>query len=67
MNIIELRKKSKEELSTLLREKQARIDELRFLLRQKKVKNVKELAAIRKDIARIMTLNNQERHELLLS
>ena len=52
----ELREKSKEDLAVLMREKQLRIDELRFLLRQKKTKNVKETSAVRKDIARIMTM-----------
>ena len=51
----ELRQKSKEELGILVREKRERADTLRFLLRQKKVKNVKELAQIKKDIARILT------------
>lgn len=56
MRIQELRQKSKPELALLLRERLQRRDELRFLLPQKKVKNVKELAAVRKDIARIQTL-----------
>lgn len=51
-----MRQKSKDELQELLREKKWRIDELRFLLDQKKVKNVKEIAGVKKDIARIMTL-----------
>jgi ribosomal protein L29 len=57
MKIKELRQKSKVELKELLEEKQTRLAELRFLLRQKKVKNVKESAAVKKDIARILTLN----------
>ena len=56
MKIAELRKKSQEELRGLLREKRIRADELQFLLRQKKVKNVKELAGLKKDIARALTL-----------
>lgn len=52
----ELRQKSNEGLISLMREKRSRIDELRFLLRQKKVKNVKETSAIKKDIARIQTI-----------
>lgn len=52
----ELRQKSKEELSALVHESRERVDTLRFLLRQKKVKNVKELAHLKKDIARILTL-----------
>ncbi len=56
MKITELRQKSPAELATLLRERRTRIDELGFLLRQKKVKNVKERACLKKDIAQILTL-----------
>ena len=56
MKIQELRQKSKTELEELLEEKKARLAELSFLLHQKKVKNVKESAAVKKDIARILTL-----------
>ena len=56
MKASELRQKSREELETLLFERRARADELRFLLAQKKIKNVKEMAGARKDIARIQTL-----------
>lgn len=57
MKIAELRQKSKEELQSLLEERMARMDELRFLLRQKKIKNVREIAHVRKDIARILTVS----------
>ena len=43
---------------SLMREKKSRIDELRFLLNENKIKNVKEISAIKKDIARIMTMLN---------
>ena len=56
MRAKELRQKSKEDLRTLLRERQDRADALPALLREKKVKNVKELYAAKKDIARILTL-----------
>ncbi len=56
MKINELRQKSQEELQSTLQEKRIRLDELRFLLHQKKVKNVKEAAGIKKDVARILTL-----------
>lgn len=61
MKMIELRQKSNEELAILMREKQARIDELRFSARQNKVKNVKEIAGLKKDIARIKTLMRANR------
>ena len=60
MKITELRQKSKEDLISLMREKKSRMDELRFLLNQNKIKNVKETAAIKKDIARMMTILNSD-------
>lgn len=51
-----LRQKSKEELHALLSEYRERIDALAPLMHGKKVKNVKERAAIKKDIARILTI-----------
>lgn len=60
MKSTELRQKTKEELKVLLEEKRGRADELHFLLNQKKVKNVKELAGVKKDIARILTLLREE-------
>ncbi|TSC76358.1 MAG: hypothetical protein G01um101433_777 [Parcubacteria group bacterium Gr01-1014_33] len=59
MKITELRKKSREELETLLKEKRREQNELYFLLHQKKIKNVKEGRNIRKDIARILTIVKQ--------
>lgn len=56
MKMNELRQKSNEELISLMHEKQSRIDELHFLLHRSKVKNVKEIAALKKDIARVQTL-----------
>ena len=49
-------KKTMSELNELLAEKRARVEELSFLLSQKKVKNVKELREVRKDVARILTV-----------
>lgn len=59
MRATELRNKSKDELSILLRERLLRREELGLLIRQKKAKNVQELQAVRKDIARIHTVLNQ--------
>lgn len=56
MKTSELRQKSKDELEDLLQEKRARVDELRFILSQKKTKNTKEPSLIKKDIARILTI-----------
>ena len=56
MNVRELHEKSKEELQALLREKREHLDVLVPLVRQKKVKNVKEIGSVKKDIARILTI-----------
>ena len=56
MKALELRKKSADELGALLRDKRLRREELQVLLRQKKVKNVKELRLVGRDIARILTI-----------
>ena len=61
MKALELRKKSVEEMKTLLHEKLLHREELIIALVQKKVKNVKELKYVKKDIARIRTLI-AERH-----
>lgn len=58
MKIAEMRQKSKEELRTLLLEKCLRVEELRWQLSQKKIKNVRELGQEKKDIARILTVLN---------
>lgn len=52
----ELRKKSPDELRSLLREELLRREAVTLALRQKKVKNVKELWVVRKQIARIHTI-----------
>ena len=56
MKAQELHKKSRDELSSTLKELYEKIDEMRFLLHQRKVKNVKAYRAMRKDIARILTI-----------
>ena len=56
MKIIELRQKPKNELQTLLSEKRERLRQLRFNISSGKVKNVREIRMIKKDIARILTI-----------
>lgn len=50
--------KSKAELQNLLREKKAQLLKLKFESSQKKIKNVKAIKGVKKDIARILTLLN---------
>lgn len=56
MKPLELRKKSAEELSRLIAEWSGKREELALAIRQKKQKNVKELRALRRDIARAHTI-----------
>lgn len=56
MKITELRQKPKEELEKLLRDWRERLRQLRFDLVSGKVKNVKEIREIKKDIAKVLTL-----------
>lgn len=54
----ELKQKAKEELNQLLQEKKERLCQLNFDLTSGKVKNVREIRMIKKDIARILTVLN---------
>lgn len=56
MKAKELRQKSQNELQKLLRDKRERQRQLRFDLSSGKVKNVREIRQIKKDIARILTV-----------
>lgn len=56
MQTSELRQKSKEDLKFLLAEKRQRVLALRSLVYEKKIKNVREISAVKKDIARTLTL-----------
>lgn len=56
MKSVELSKKPKNELQTLLSEKREKLRQLRFNISSGKVKNVREIRMIKKDIARILTL-----------
>lgn len=58
MKIDELQQKSKTELQARLAESRERLRQLRFDLVSGKVKNVKEIREIKKDIARILTIIN---------
>ncbi len=51
----ELRQKSEMELRRLLRDSRERLRQLKFDLASGKVKNVREIRQIKKDIARILT------------
>lgn len=55
MKALEFKEKTKEELVELLKEKQARLVKVKFGVAAKQHKNYNEIAAIKKDIARIKT------------
>jgi len=56
MKIKELRQKSKNGLQRLLRENREKLRQMRFDLASGKVKNVREIRQIKKEIARILTI-----------
>lgn len=57
--LTELRQKSKNELQRMLQSLQERSRQLRFDLAAGKIKNVREIRKIKKEIARILTLLKQ--------
>ncbi|MBU3923063.1 50S ribosomal protein L29 [Patescibacteria group bacterium] len=58
MKIRELRQKSDSELKRTLIDSRDKLRELRFNLAGGKVKNIKEVHQVKKDIAKILTLLN---------
>jgi large subunit ribosomal protein L29 len=56
----ELRIKPEEELNQLLSESQKKLRELRFNLASGKVKNVRKIRVLKKNIARILTILNEK-------
>lgn len=61
----ELRLKPKEELNQLLSESQKKLRELRFNLASGKVKNVRTIRVLKKNIARILTILNEKSEDQL--
>ena len=60
MKSTELRQKSRNELEKILTEDREKVRQLRFDLATRKVKNVREVRKIKKDIARILTILKHE-------
>lgn len=63
MKIAELRQKSQAELEKNLEDNRERLRQLRFDLAAGKVKNVREIREIKKDIARILTLLKEKQSQ----
>ena len=59
MKTEELRKRDRKELETMLEDSRKKLGDLRFRFSSNKLKNVKEILNIKKDIARILTVINQ--------
>jgi large subunit ribosomal protein L29 len=59
MKAAELRQKPKDELQKLLRDNREKLRQLSFDLASGKVKNVREIRELKKDIARVLTLLKQ--------
>jgi len=60
MEIKELKQKSKSELHNLLMQKRESLRELRFKDASKQMKDVREIRVVKKDIAKILTLLNNQ-------
>ena len=60
MKAPELRRKTKTELNTTLQNLQRILREFRFKLATKKVKNVREIRQTKREIARILTILNEQ-------
>ena len=61
MELKEIRLKSIEELNQILKEMQGKLDDLNFKVRQKQLKNMREVRVIKKDIARIFTVIKEKK------
>jgi len=62
MKKLNLEKRTVLELNKLLREKRKEWQDLRFKLTTGRVKDIKQVAKVKKDIARILTILNQKKH-----
>ncbi|PJE69781.1 MAG: 50S ribosomal protein L29 [Candidatus Staskawiczbacteria bacterium CG10_big_fil_rev_8_21_14_0_10_38_10] len=56
MKAKELRQKTKDELNRILQDSRVKLRELRFKLTLNKLKNVREIREIKKNIAKILTI-----------
>ncbi len=64
MKAAELRKKTKNELNKLLTERRERLRVLRFDLASGRVKNVKEISQLKREVARIITLLKENKESI---
>ncbi|MFH0906720.1 MAG: 50S ribosomal protein L29 [bacterium] len=57
MKAKELHQKTEKELKDLLAENKSKLGQLRFELGSKKLKNIRQIRQLRRDIARILTIS----------
>ena len=60
MKLEEIKGKTKEELNKMLKDERENLRKLRFNLASGKVKDVREIRKVKKDIARVLTLLNKK-------
>ncbi len=60
MKIKDLHQKTEKELNELLIESRYKLGKLKFDLSSKKIKNIREIRDLRRDVARILTILNQK-------
>jgi len=60
MKVSELRQKSKTELQKILENDREKLRQLRFDLLAGKVKNVREIRKIKKEIAQVLTISKEK-------
>jgi len=59
MKASEIKRKSKEELGKLLQDLRRKLRDLRFRASSNKLKNVRQIKEVKKDIARILTITKR--------
>jgi len=62
MNIKELKLKGIPELTQLLKDARRQLDELNFKAHQGQLKSVREIRALKKNVARILTVINTKKN-----
>ena len=59
MKIVDIKQKTDKELSTMLVDSRKKLADAKVELRTKQVSNVKEIAALRKTVARVLTVQRE--------
>lgn len=63
MKIEELRKKDKKDLEKSIQDLKKKLNDFRFRSSSNKLKNVKEIEGTKKDIARMLTIINEQKNQ----